>query len=148
MNLGRIALNQNILCYTDTDNFIIYIFTEDFFEDTSGDVKRWFDACNYDENDKRPLPIGKNKRALGFLKDELGGEIMVEICVLGSKMYSYRMDDDSKQKKAKGTKKTVIKCNFRFENYIDCLFNNKIISQLRFKVFIIKCIQKKSIKLR
>ena len=58
------------------------------------------------------------------------------------------MDDDSKQKKAKGTKKAIIKCNFRFENYADCLFNNKIISQLRFKVFILKCIQKKSIKLR
>ena len=27
------------LCYTDTDNFIIYIKTEDFFEDISSDVE-------------------------------------------------------------------------------------------------------------
>ena len=28
------------LCYTDTDSFIIYIKTEDFFEDISSDVER------------------------------------------------------------------------------------------------------------
>ena len=70
------------LCYTDTDSFIIYIVTEDYFKDTTGDVKRWFHTSNYDENDKRPLPIGENKKELGFLKDKLGGKIMVEICVL------------------------------------------------------------------
>ena len=49
------------LCYTDTDSFIIYIETEDFCKDISNDVERWFDTSNYDEKDKRPLPIGKNK---------------------------------------------------------------------------------------
>ena len=48
------------LCYTDTDSFIIHIITEDFFEDISNDVEKWFDTSNYDKNDKRPLPIGKN----------------------------------------------------------------------------------------
>ena len=48
------------LCYTDTDSFIIYIKTEDFFEDISSDVEKWFDTSNYDTNDKRPLPIGNN----------------------------------------------------------------------------------------
>ena len=45
------------------------------------------------------------------------------------------MDDGSEQKKAKGTKKSTIENNIRFENYKDCLFENKIIrkSQLRFK---------------
>ena len=32
------------LCYTDTDSFIIYIKTEDFFEDISSDVEKWFDT--------------------------------------------------------------------------------------------------------
>ena len=36
------------------------------------------------------------------------------------------MDDDSEHKKAKGTKKRVIKRMFIFKNK-DCLFNNKII---------------------
>ena len=49
------------LRYTDTDSVIIYIKTEDLSEDISNDVERWFDTSNYDENDKKPLPIGKNK---------------------------------------------------------------------------------------
>ena len=49
------------LCYTDTDSFIIYIKTEDFFEDISNDVEKWFDTSNYDQTDKRPLTTGKNK---------------------------------------------------------------------------------------
>ena len=48
------------LCYMDTDSVIIHIITEDCFVDISDDSEKWFDASNYDENDKRPLPIGKN----------------------------------------------------------------------------------------
>ena len=33
---------QAKLCYTDTDSFIIYIKTEDFFEDISSDVENGF----------------------------------------------------------------------------------------------------------
>ena len=33
------------LCYTDTDSFVINIFTEDFFEDTNNDLE-WFDTSN------------------------------------------------------------------------------------------------------
>ena len=41
------------LCYMDTDNFVLNIFTEDFFEDIKNDVERWFDTSNYDKNDKK-----------------------------------------------------------------------------------------------
>ena len=43
------------------------------------------------------------------------------------------MDDNSEVKKSKGAKKCVIKRETMFENYTDCLFNDKIISQQRFK---------------
>ena len=56
------------LCHTDTDSFVIHIITEDFFKDIAPDVDIWFDTSNYDENDKRPLPIYKNKRYQMFLK--------------------------------------------------------------------------------
>ena len=82
---------------------------------------------NYDDNDKRPLLIGKNKKAIALLKDELGGRIMKEFCALRAKTYSYLMDDDSEVKKSKGTKTRVIKREIIFENYTDCLFNDKII---------------------
>ena len=49
--------------------------------------------------------------------------------------HAYLTDDDSEHKKAKGTKKCVIKRELRFENYKDCNFNNKTIIRLqqRFK---------------
>ena len=37
------------------------------------------------------------------------------------------MDDDNEKKKAKGTKKVVMKGGHTFENYKDCLFNGKTI---------------------
>ena len=37
------------LCYLDTDSFIIYIKTEDFFEDI--DVEKWFDTSKFDKKD-------------------------------------------------------------------------------------------------
>ena len=63
------------LCYMDTDNFVMYIKTEDFYKDIADDVERWFDTSNYDENNKRLLPIGKNKKVIGLFKDELRGEL-------------------------------------------------------------------------
>ena len=49
------------------------------------------------------------------------------------------MEDGSDHKKAKGTKKCVIKQKLMLENYRDCLSNNKAIykSQKRFK----KCVK-------
>ena len=45
------------------------------------------------------------------------------------------MDDDSEAKKAKGTKKCVIKRMLKFNDYENCVLNNEIIlkSQQRFK---------------
>ena len=71
------------LCYKDTDSLLIYILTENIYEEISDDVERWFDA--------------------------------------------YTMNDDSEKKKAKGTKKCVIKRILMYENYKDCLFNDAVI---------------------
>ena len=103
----------------DTDSFVVHIKTEDFFSDINNDVEKWFDTSNYDKNDNRPLPIGKNKKVLGLFKDELGGKIMKEFCTLRPKTYAYLLDDDSEIKKAKGTKRCVIKRKLMFENYKD-----------------------------
>ena len=97
------------LCYMDTDSFVIHIFTEDFFEDIANYVERWFDTSNYDKDDKRPLPIGMNKKIISLFKDELGGKIMKELCALRAKTYTYLMNDGNKKKKSKGIKKCIIK---------------------------------------
>ena len=105
------------LCYMHTDSFIIYIGTEDFYKDIANDVEGRFDTSNYNENDKRPLPIGINKKTFGFFKDELDGKIMIEFWALRAKVYAYLMEDGSERKKAKGTKKCIIKKEITFENY-------------------------------
>ena len=70
-----------------------------------------------------------------MFKYELGGKISIELCPLRSKAYVYLMEDGSEHKKAKGTKKCVIKRRLMFENYTDSLFNDKTILKLqqRFK---------------
>ena len=58
----------------DTDSFIIYIKTENFYEDIADDVEKRFDTSNYVVG--RPFSSGKNKKVIGLMKDELGGRIM------------------------------------------------------------------------
>ena len=60
---------------------------------------------------------------------------MKEFVGLRAKTWAYLMDDDREHKKAKETKKCVIKRGLVFKNYLDCLLYNKIIlkSQQRFK---------------
>ena len=97
------------------------------------DVEKRFDTSNYEVN--RPLTIGKNKKVIGLMKDELGGKIMIEFVALRPKTYLYLTDDCKEDKKAKGTKKCAIKRRLKFNNYKDCLLNNKTVlkSQQRFK---------------
>ena len=87
----------------DTDSLVYHIKTNDFYADIAGDVQTRFDTSGYSNN--RPLPIGLNKKAIGLMKDELGGAIMSEFAVLRSKRYSFRNVDGSEDKKCKGIKK-------------------------------------------
>ena len=91
-------------CYTDTDSFIIYIKSEDFYEDSSNDDEKWFDTSIYNEEDKRPLLKGKNQKIIGLFEDELGGRIMEEFVALRAKTYTYLMDDVVNVKKQKEQK--------------------------------------------
>ena len=116
----------------DTDSFVMNIKTIDFYKDISSDVDKRFDTSNYEVN--RPLPTGKNKKVIGLMKDELGGKIITEFVTLRPKTYSYLTDDGKEDKKAKGTKKCVIKRMIKFDDYTNCLLTDKVLlkSQQRF----------------
>ena len=69
---------------------------------------------------------------------------MTEFCALRAKTYSFLIDDYSDDdyeknkiinKKAKGTKKCIVKREIIFKNYADALFNDEVIqrSQQRFR---------------
>ena len=120
--------NDNIhLCYMDTDSFIMNIKMNDFYKDISNDVEKRFDNSNYEVNG--PVPTGKNKKVIGLMKDELEGKIITEITefvTLRPKTYSYLTDDGKEDKKAKGTKKCIIKRMIKSDNYKKCLLKDKI----------------------
>ena len=123
------------LCYMDRDSFIVHIQTEDFYKDISNDVNEWFDTSKNSKEDNRPLPIGINKKVLSKFKDELDGKVMTEFCAPRAKTYAFAWGDDKETKKAKGTKKCVIKKHLKLEDYKRSVFNNEDILrlQLRFK---------------
>ena len=67
----------------------------------------------------------------------MGGKLITEFVALRPKTNSYLDDNCNKYKKAKGTKKCVIKLKTMFQNFKDCLFNNKNVyrSQQRFNSY-------------
>ena len=105
------------LCYMDTDSLIYSIKTEDFYKDIADDVETRFDASGYIPN--RPLPVRKNKKVIGLMKDELGGEIMKKFISLRPKMYSYKASN-SEPKKCKGIKNCIVKKTISFDDYKKC----------------------------
>ena len=120
--------NDNVrLCYMDTDSFVMHIKTNDFHKDIGSDVENRFDTSNYEVN--RSLPTGKNKKIIGLMKDELGGKIITEFVTLRPKTYSFLTDDGKEDKKAKGTKKCVIKKMIKFNDYKKCLLNDEVMLQ-------------------
>ena len=82
------------LCYVDTGCFIVHVKTEDIYKDIAEDVETRFDTSNVEID--RPLPMGKNEKVIGLIW-------------LRAKTYSYLKDNSDEDKKAKETKKRVIK---------------------------------------
>ena len=117
------------LLFTDTDSFLYEIETEDFYKDITPDVVERFDTSDYPESHKSGIPTGKNKKVLGMFKDEAAGKIIKEFVGLRSKLYSYKMEEGTENKRCKGIKKCVVEKSIRHEDYKTCLETGK--EQLR-----------------
>ena len=77
-----------------------------------------------------------NTKVIGLMKDELGGNIITEFITLRPKAYTYLTDDGKEDKKAKGTKKCVIKRMIKFDDYKRCLLNGEKKSLLNGEVIL------------
>ena len=77
------------LLYMDTDSLVYDIKSEDFYRDIAEDVETRFDTSGYESG--RPLPIGRNKKVSGLMKDELGGKIMKEFISLRPKIIAIEL---------------------------------------------------------
>ena len=65
------------------------------------------DTWNYEI--ERQLPKEENKKVIGLLEDELGGQIMKEFVGLTAKTYTYLKENKDEDKKSKGYKKVCHK---------------------------------------
>ncbi len=111
------------LLFTDTDSLCYEIETDDVYEDISSDVNEWFDTSNYDKDHPSGIPTGKNKKVIGYMKDECGGRFITEFVGLRAKSYSFITSDGKVEKKCKGVKKYVVKNHMIHENYRETLFS-------------------------
>ena len=116
--------NQKLL-FTDTDSLCYEIQTEDFYEDISGQEEKGFDTSNFPRDHRSGIPVGKNKKVPGMMKDEAGGRIIEEFIGLRAKLYSYRMLKGKEERKCKGIKKSVVRKDISHEDYKECLFSKK-----------------------
>ena len=129
------------LLYMDTDSFVLYVETDDFYKDTKDDLKEWFDTSSYDKNMVLPEEFAKNgyvnKKVIGEMKDEISKGHMTEFVALALKVYAYQqinIDNTlSEEKKARGTKEVVTKKPLSFDKY-KCLSDNETVECIQYRI--------------
>ena len=109
------------LVFTDTDSLILDIKTEDVYKDMQ-ECSWLYDTSNYPKD--HPLYSDTNKKVLGKMKDECGGDVIEEVVAVRSKMYSVKVGKKN-IRKAKEVKKNVIEKEITHEHYKEALFERK-----------------------
>lgn len=130
-NVMKVRYGKNLkLLYTDTDSLTYSVQTDDLYNDIK-EMLHYFDTSDYPDPNRYDIPQ-VNKKVIGKFKDELNGRVMYEHVGLRSKMYASRseVDPNNKEKsefikKSKGVKKSVVEHEIQFEDYVECLRQNK-----------------------
>ena len=112
------------LAYTDTDSFIVHVFTDDVYDDLQA-RSHLYDFSNYPV--EHSLYSVENHCVPGKFKDKLAGRIMTEFVGIRSKAYSYI--GEKCDKRAKGVKTSVLNQTISHEDYKACLFKNDIVKR-------------------
>jgi hypothetical protein len=88
---------------TDTDGLLLYILTEDFYEDIKNDIDEWFDTSNFEDGNRFKIDA-KNKMKLGCFKIETGENIVTMFIGLRAKMYCYTIEHQDSEASDKGAR--------------------------------------------
>jgi hypothetical protein len=122
--------DRALLLYTDTDSLVYLIQTENVYDDMKRD-EHLFDFSEYPAE----YHSDQNKKVIGKFKDELaeGGKlkILTKATFLLPKTYNMKAWDPIKKKetetkkKAKGTKKCVVKNEVKFYDFNNSLLCNQ-----------------------
>lgn len=119
--------DENIkVLYTDTDSFIYSIKCNNFYSDMIRD-SHLYDTSNYAPNNQFGIQQLHAKQ-LHKMKDENGGRVLSHFIGLCSKMYATKLSGGGGMKKAKGVKSTIIQDKITFDDYRNCLFENKTLT--------------------
>ena len=113
--------NNSRLSYTDTDNLIYEIKTEDVSEGFNSN-KEMFDFSNYSIKSK--YYDNSNKLVIGKMRDETSGITIKEFVGLTPRMYS--LGDNSEYEKAKGVNRNVV-APLSHNEYKDVLLNKNCV---------------------
>ena len=122
----------------NTDSFIVYVKMKDIYNKVGNSCLRSYAYLRFKEIYTTSLGVNlqkeKTKKSLGQMKDELAGNIVKEFVGLRAKTQSYLIDDGSKHKKSKHTKRLQDdkSCSILAEKNM-YLCNNKIDIKLLLK---------------
>jgi len=116
------------IAYMDTDSYLYWIKCQELYEDLrTFPYTNEFDFSDYPQEHPN-YDKGKNKKVLGKFKDETKSVPLQEFVALMPKMYAVKIDAGEVIKKAKGVKTQFLKKNIVFDQYKECLFENKTIN--------------------
>ena len=127
---------KSTLAFTDTDSLLYEIETENIYDDMRQHHEQ-FDLSNYPDDhlifrNDTPETVKwlktKNKKIVGKMKDEAGGDAILQFVGLRAKAYAFLQETNGKiveSKKLKGIKKNVVKKKIHFDHYKECLFSGQ-----------------------
>ena len=77
----------------------INLFMHEWFQShtiyKNDDAEKWLDALKYNERrTKIPLPVGKNRKVTGFMKDKTRDKTVAKFVSTVSKTHGYRVQKD------------------------------------------------------
>ena len=113
------------LLFTDTDSLMYQLKTDDFYFDIKDVIKKRFDTSDFPQGHESGIISGVNKKVIGKFKDEVAGRQITHFVGLRPKLYSFKIEGSNTNKKCKGVKKSVVKKQIEFEDYVQCLITGE-----------------------
>ena len=81
-----VKMQVKMICYMNTDSFVVHVKTDDIYKDISEVIERRFDTSNNEL--EKVLPKEKSNKVIGVMNDELSRKVMKEFVGLRAKPYS------------------------------------------------------------
>ena len=132
----KVKYPEALMMKTDTDSLLYYVKTDDIYKDFKNDVsiQKEMEFSNYPKN--HFLYNCDRKKQVGLFQDEcVDGKLLVISEYIGlraksyaNKLYCVEEECYEEKKKSKGVSSKHLKKRIDFEDYKQCLLEDKVIS--------------------